>query len=777
MTGKEDSQWVALTGVGRSQTVRENRTILTLTTQDGSIKVTVPEATQQPAPHDFTDAQVEVHGVCTTAFNQRRQLQGVELHAPSWTEVQIHQAAPESIAALPVQRINELLRFQPNLSELHRTRLQGVLTHRCKDGSAFIQDGAGGIRVQPKPNSPRILPGVAVDAVGFPGIFDRLPVLQDAVVQASAHSVHLTPLQLEPAAALNALLHGTLVRLEGELIVHSSRTGEEMLTVAFGRHVIDAILEKETRTASLTPFERGTRVRLTGVYIAKLDENAAAASFQLLLRDPGDVFVVSQPAWWTGRRFLWGLEALGLVLASALIWVALLRRQVRERTRELREEISERRLAAEQLRKLSRAVEQSPSSIVITDAQGRIEYVNPKFSRLTGYSSEEVIGHTPALQKSGLTPIAEYQRMWAVILAGREWRGEFQNRKKNGDLYWEAASISPITNESGTITHFVAVKEDITESKLAEDKLEQTQRLLLQASRQAGMAEVATSVLHNVGNVLNSVNVSATLVADRIRHSKTAGLPKVVALLREHSGDLAQFIAADPRGQQVTGYLSQLADHLAAEQSTLLRELGSLTQNLDHIKEIVAMQQEYAKVSGLTETVSVVDLVEDALRMNLGALARHDVRVARHYEPQLPILCVEKHKVLQILVNLIRNAKYACDESGRKDKELVLRIARTDGGVRIEISDNGIGIPAENVTRIFQHGFTTRRDGHGFGLHSGALAARELGGQLSAHSAGPLLGATFTLELPLQPPKTPEPTSGRTRLSRATGAVAAPVRS
>jgi C4-dicarboxylate-specific signal transduction histidine kinase len=117
-----------------------------------------------------------------------------------------------------------------------------------------------------------------------------------------------------------------------------------------------------------------------------------------------------------------------------------------------------------------------------------------------------------------------------------------------------------------------------------------------------------------------------------------------------------------------------------------------------------------------------------------------------------PIVTVERHKVLQILVNIIRNAKFACDESGRSDKRMTVRITQDDRHVRIAVIDNGVGIPQENLTRIFAHGFTTRKTGHGFGLHSGALAAKELGGELLAQSDGPGKGATFTLEFPVTAP-------------------------
>jgi signal transduction histidine kinase len=274
---------------------------------------------------------------------------------------------------------------------------------------------------------------------------------------------------------------------------------------------------------------------------------------------------------------------------------------------------------------------------------------------------------------------------------------------------------------------------------------------LLEVSRQAGMAEVATNVLHNVGNVLNSVNVSCSLISDKVRASKAGNLGKAVALLQGHESDLAAFLADDPKGRQLPGYLKSLADHLDTERDEALKELKSLAANIDHIKEIITMQQSYARVLGVVESLPVVDLVEDALRLNAGAMERHQVKVLREYSTVPPIL-VDKHKVLQILVNLIRNAKYALDDRGHTDKQLVLRVGLNGNDtVKISVIDNGIGIPPENLTRIFEHGFTTRKEGHGFGLHNGALAAKELGGKLTAHSDGLGKGASFILELPPRP--------------------------
>jgi len=292
---------------------------------------------------------------------------------------------------------------------------------------------------------------------------------------------------------------------------------------------------------------------------------------------------------------------------------------------------------------------------------------------------------------------------------------------------------------------------DLSERQRAERDLVSAHRQLVAASRRVGMAEVATGVLHNVGNVLNSVNVSATLVCEQVKKSKVLTVGKVAALLSQHADD-QKFLIEDERGKQLPGYLKDLGEHLRKEQATVLNELDSLVKNIEHIKEIVVMQQNYAKLSGLSVAVKTSAMVEDALRMNSSALTRHEVNLAREFIDD-PTVIVDKHTVLQILVNLIRNAKYACDESGRSDKLVTIRTFKNgNDGINIQITDNGVGIPRENLSRLFSRGFTTRSDGHGFGLHSCLLAAKEMGGALSAHSDGPGLGAVFTLVLPVRPP-------------------------
>ncbi|MDY0833016.1 MULTISPECIES: DAHL domain-containing protein [unclassified Pseudomonas] len=285
-------------------------------------------------------------------------------------------------------------------------------------------------------------------------------------------------------------------------------------------------------------------------------------------------------------------------------------------------------------------------------------------------------------------------------------------------------------------------------------ELKDAQSELMDSARQAGMAEIATNVLHNVGNVLNSVNISAELVTRKLRTSKALGLGKAMQLINEHRRDLGTFLTEDEKGKLLPDYLNQLVEAIATEQQGLTEELAQLSKSVDHIKDIVSTQQSYAGASTLLEPVHISALMEDALRMNSGALSRHHVTVVKDYH-DVPEIMADKHRLLLILVNLISNAKYAMSNLTDRTRKMTLTVMPLDDGtLQISVKDEGEGIPAENMTRIFTHGFTTRKEGHGFGLHSCALAALEMKGRLTAHSDGPGKGALFTLHIPLEPART-----------------------
>jgi PAS domain S-box-containing protein len=325
---------------------------------------------------------------------------------------------------------------------------------------------------------------------------------------------------------------------------------------------------------------------------------------------------------------------------------------------------------------------------------------------------------------------------------------EFRMLQNDGDYRWILSRGAAQRDTEGKPYRLAGSHTDITERKRSDSELERINQQLLKISRQAGMADVATGVLHNVGNVLNSVNVSATLVADRIRSRKTVNLQRAIALLNDNLANATDFLSSDPKGKVLPGYLNDLSNHLAHEEKENLNEIAALTKSVEHIKEIVAMQQSYAKVSGAMATFDVIEIIEDAMKINLAAFARHQVKVVREFDKTSPVF-VDRHKALQILINLFSNAKYALDNATHNEKRLVVQVRQYDDHlIRIVVADNGMGIAKENLVKIFNHGFTTRKEGHGFGLHSGANAAREMGGSLTVTSDGPAKGATFTLELP-----------------------------
>ena len=329
---------------------------------------------------------------------------------------------------------------------------------------------------------------------------------------------------------------------------------------------------------------------------------------------------------------------------------------------------------------------------------------------------------------------------------------EYRMIAADGHIVW-IRDYTNVSKEDDKPTLLRGILLDISEQKKADAELERLNKELVETSRMAGMAEVATGVLHNVGNVLNSVNVTTTLLRENLRRSEITSLNKVAALFKKHEQDLSSYLATDPKGKLIPGFVIQLAQQLSQDHTELQTECEQLAANIEHIKEIVSMQQSYARVSGCLETVSVASLVENSFQINAESFVRHKVEVISEFV-NVPPVVVDKHKVLQILINLVNNAKYSLDESGRSDKKLWVSVGMSESNrVKIVIKDNGVGIPPENLTKIFSHGFTTKKHGHGFGLHSGANAAKEMGGMLAAHSEGPGKGASFTLELPITTPK------------------------
>jgi NO-binding membrane sensor protein with MHYT domain/two-component sensor histidine kinase len=304
-------------------------------------------------------------------------------------------------------------------------------------------------------------------------------------------------------------------------------------------------------------------------------------------------------------------------------------------------------------------------------------------------------------------------------------------------------------NERGELSRLLGVFWDVTDNVLQEQRRQELQLQLHEASRQAGMAEVATGVLHSVGNVLNSLGVSASLVQSGLRESRAGNVQRIAALLTEQGDQIGKFIDGDERGRQIPSYLAQLGEHLTTEHKNLQREAQAIVVHVEHICKIVAAQQTYARRGGVSESVDVAELLDNAIALNFGAGAGTGVQINRRYD-SVPPVALDRHKLIQILGNFLSNARHALKDRPEGQRVLTPCIrAQSADWLMIEVEDSGVGIDADALSRLFEFGFTTKADGHGFGLHSSAILAKELGGDVRGHSEGPGRGARFTLRLPL----------------------------
>ncbi|HET9473725.1 MAG TPA: MHYT domain-containing protein [Steroidobacteraceae bacterium] len=322
----------------------------------------------------------------------------------------------------------------------------------------------------------------------------------------------------------------------------------------------------------------------------------------------------------------------------------------------------------------------------------------------------------------------------------------FRVQPPDADSIYLEAHARIFCGADGKPERILGVSWDVTDQVLQEERKQDLQLQLRDASRDASMAEVATGVLHSVGNVLNSLGVSASLMQTQLRDSRVTNVQRVASMLNEHGADVGKFLADDERGKQLPAYLAQLGEHLNAENQRLQAEASAIAAHVGHIRNIVAAQQTYARRGGVTEAIDVAELLDNAVAIHFADMT--DVSIRRDYEPLVP-LTFDRHKLIQILGNLLSNARHALKARTHGARQLALRIRRQEpGSIAIEVQDSGVGIEQGVLQRLFEFGFTTKKDGHGFGLHTSAILAKELAGELTAFSDGPGQGARFVLRLP-----------------------------
>lgn len=290
--------------------------------------------------------------------------------------------------------------------------------------------------------------------------------------------------------------------------------------------------------------------------------------------------------------------------------------------------------------------------------------------------------------------------------------------------------------------------KEINERKKAESKAAELSNQLIIAARRAGMTDIATSVLHNVGNISNSVNTSISVILNDITKSKLSHLKEVVKIIDEHTKSLQ---AQDDKLSQALQYASLLGEVWEEDKNNVVNEIMSLQKNMDYINKIITTQQSLSDSIGMIEEISIQDIINDALTINKSAANRNNIEIIQNFKLNKKAH-VDRVKLLQILTNLIKNSVDSLTECKKDNKKIIVSLQeKEDKTFVIQVIDNGIGISFENKNKIYNYGFTTKKDGHGFGLHTSSLAAKEMGGLLVAESEGENLGATFSLTLPLEP--------------------------
>lgn len=389
-------------------------------------------------------------------------------------------------------------------------------------------------------------------------------------------------------------------------------------------------------------------------------------------------------------------------------------------------------------------------SVVILDKDEQIIFGNEAFGKTVNQNEKTFVGRKlsifPWIQPRQKQELSDLPWIQTLENGTTEANVPIILKTKDGNKRTSVVNSVPILSAAGEHRGIMTSFTDVTE-------LEEKNNELVKMSRNAGMAEIATNVLHNIGNMLNNVNVSATVIDDTLSQSKLLKLQDVSMMIQDHSENIGEFLSEDERGKHIPPYLVKTIAILLDEHKDITKTIKGLRDNIEHIKTVIRSQQSYAKVQTCEEIASIREIMEDAIKMNQTVLTNHKIDLVQEYD-EIDYINIDRSRIMQIAVNLIKNAAEALNESDVKNKRIDIKCSKTnEDQLKVEVIDNGIGIAPENIAKIFAHGYTTKPTGHGFGLHACVLSAKEIGGTLTAKSQGLGLGTSFILTLPLKSEK------------------------
>ncbi len=410
-------------------------------------------------------------------------------------------------------------------------------------------------------------------------------------------------------------------------------------------------------------------------------------------------------------------------------------------------------------------VETSREGIWIIDLNKKTTFVTLRMAEMFGYNTDEMLGKEATVFVDP-SCIETFEELNERLLSGEGGQCDLKFRQKDGSELWGIVSTNPIFDADGAVTSGFEMIMDITERKQAEEELarhrdhleelvkerteelERTHKELVEKAHKAGMADIATGIVHNVGNVLNSVKTSVQVIDNILKESLIINFKRANDLLRENMDTLEEFLINNSKGKMLMEYYLRIEEGLSKEHFQIEELTNRLIRMVDAIADIISAQQNYTNVDFLVEKSSLDKTVDDALTMMIQLITNQQVIVKRIYN-KIPQVEIQKIKLLHTIINIIKNACESMENTQPDNRILTIVIDYCEmdkNAACIKMSDTGHGIHPENLEKIFSYGFTTKSGRHGLGLHSSANYMTEMGGKLWAENNESGKGTSFILK-------------------------------
>lgn len=711
VSGAFDSQWVEVEGVVRALFLDDFHLRLKVAGGGYVFEGRIPRNQGESVPWPWVNARVRVHAVCGTVFNNRRQAIGMQLLVPSLSFVRILQKETTDPFTQPAQPVSHLLRFDPNFGARQRVKIAGVVTLRLGDGSFFVQDKSGGVRVRPATAEP-VREGNRVEVVGFPVVLNYSPELVDAQFRTGPPGTWPAPVRASFKELMTGDFDGQRVEVEGELVDISHFAGSDRLVLKTPEGLMDAVWEK--KLVDLSHLRKGSRVRAVGVCWVTADEQHQPRSLTLALRGLEDITVLESPPWWTLQRAAMALSLLGVSILLGVGYVALLRRQVRRQTDIIRQQMSQ----VSQLETRYRHFLENAAGIYyqLDPASLKPVFFHGQVERITGYPEADFAGRRrawqdlihaedlPQLQEEG-SKLAHTPGYATVV--------EYRILRAGGEVCWVQDIARNQTDASGQICAIYGAIYDISARKRAEQQQRQLEEQLRQAQKMEAVGQLAAGVAHDFNNILTVIQGNASFLEEDLGQR-----PELVEACRE---------------------ITEAANRA-----------GALTRKLLLFSRKQAVQAQEVNLNELVANLNKI----------LGRLIGEHIELQFHYGPGTPVVLADPAMLEQVIVNLAVNARDAMPGGGTLtlatsvvDLTPAELAAHPEGRagqmVCLSVTDTGCGMTPEVMRHIFEPFFTTKEPGRGTGLGLATVygVVKQHQGWVEVESE-PGQGTTFRVYLP-----------------------------